>query len=61
MALNTSGLYIGIAVAGAFGGVALSVGDGALVLGLSGAVVVLGLLFMSLAVRRFPSSASSDQ
>ncbi|WP_312981407.1 MFS transporter [Corynebacterium sp.] len=61
VALNTSGLYIGIAVAGALGGVALSVGDGALVLGLSGAVVVLGMLFMSLAVRRFPCSVSGDQ
>lgn len=61
VALNTSGLYIGIAVAGALGGAALTTGNGALLLAVSGAVVILGLVFMTWAIRRFPSSAPVNQ
>ncbi|AHW65039.1 Arabinose transporter, MFS-type [Corynebacterium glyciniphilum AJ 3170] len=61
VALNTSGLYIGIAVAGALGGAALTTGNGALLLAVSGTVVILGLVFMTWAIRRFPSSAPLNQ
>ncbi|MGW4205056.1 MFS transporter [Streptomyces sp. NPDC004726] len=61
VALNTSGLYVGIAAAGGMGGVALSLGGGPALLAAAAVVIVLGLGFMALAVRHYPSGATEEQ
>ncbi|GAA1553309.1 MFS transporter [Brevibacterium picturae] len=55
IALNTSGLYIGIALAGAIGGGALNLAGGIAVLAAASAIGLINLVFMTLAVRRYPS------
>nr|WP_308431984.1 MFS transporter [Microbacterium sp. R1] len=56
IALNTSGLYAGIAAAGAIGGVALSFVGGAATLLAAAIIGVVNLVFTVIVVRRFPSS-----
>jgi predicted MFS family arabinose efflux permease len=55
VALNTSGLYAGIALAGAIGGGALGRGGGAGVLVAAAAAGVVTIVVMAGAVRRYPS------
>lgn len=54
VALNTSGLYLGIALAGAIGGGALSTGGGAGVLIAAAAIGLATIAVMAVAVRRYP-------
>ncbi|HEY8479018.1 MAG TPA: MFS transporter [Spirillospora sp.] len=54
VALNTGGLYVGIALAGAIGGGALSVTGGTGVLAAAAAIGVVNLVFMAVTVRRYP-------
>ncbi|MBP2382477.1 MFS transporter [Brachybacterium sacelli] len=55
IALNTSGLYIGIALAGAIGGGALNLAGGIAVLAAASGIGLINLVFMTVAVRRYPS------
>ncbi|MDT0264739.1 MFS transporter [Streptomyces sp. DSM 44915] len=60
IALNTSGLYVGIAAAGVVGGGALSVGGGVGVLLAAGLVGFGNLAFMIRAVRRYPAAPAAS-
>ncbi|GAA2594686.1 MFS transporter [Dactylosporangium fulvum] len=55
IALNTSGLYIGIALAGAIGGGALNLAGGIAVLLAASGIGLINLVVMTVAVRRYPS------
>lgn len=61
IALNTSGLYIGIAQAGAIGGGALNLAGGVAVLIAASGIGLINLVFMTVAVRRYPSEARTEQ
>jgi predicted MFS family arabinose efflux permease len=54
IALNTSGLYVGVALAGAIGGGALTAGGGSGVLLVGAAVGLVTIVVMAIAVRRYP-------
>ncbi len=56
LALNTGGLYVGTAVAGALGGVVVSSQGGAGVAATATAIGLLAFVAMALSVRRFPTS-----
>ncbi|GLZ15807.1 MFS transporter [Actinomadura sp. NBRC 104425] len=55
VALNTSGLYVGIALAGMIGGGALSRTDGTGVLAAAAVIGVVNLAFMTATVRHYPA------
>ncbi|GII96551.1 MFS transporter [Sinosporangium siamense] len=55
VALNTSGLYVGIALAGALGGVALELHGGLGPAVAASVILLLTLSLMVISVRRFPS------
>lgn len=57
LALNTGGLYVGTALAGALGGVVVAGHGGAAVPVVAAAVGVAALGFMALSVRWFPATA----
>ncbi|MBV8932546.1 MAG: MFS transporter [Kutzneria sp.] len=61
VALNTSGLYLGVALAGAVGGVALSRHGTSAVLGTAAAVGLLAILNAAVAVRRWPTLSGRVQ
>ncbi|MET9796195.1 MFS transporter [Nocardiopsis alba] len=56
LALNTGGLYVGTAVAGALGGVVVTSQGGAGVAATATAIGLLAFVAMALSVRRFPTS-----
>lgn len=57
VALNTSGLYAGIALAGAIGGGAVSTSGGTGVLAAACAAGLITIVIMALSVRRYPSAS----
>ncbi|MFI0981281.1 MFS transporter [Streptomyces sp. NPDC021093] len=59
VALNTSGMYLGIAVAGAAGGTALASHGGTGVAATAAAVGLAALLLMAASVRRYPTRAAA--
>lgn len=60
IALNTSGLYIGIALAGVIGGGALNLAGGVAVLIAASGIGLINLVFMAVVVRHFPSTLTAS-
>jgi predicted MFS family arabinose efflux permease len=61
VALNTSGLYVGVAMAGGIGGAALSKGGGAGVLVAAAVIALVTIGVMAGAVRRYPSQGAEAE
>lgn len=61
VALNTSGLYAGIALAGAIGGGAVDTSGGTGVLAVASVVGVITITVMALSVRRYPATRRAPE
>lgn len=61
VALNTSGLYVGVALAGMIGGGALSTYGGVGVLAAAAAIGLVNIVFMAVTVRRFPAGRPAQE